>query len=286
MRQNLFRIIGAAAACLLVLLLLLAWRREYGADQTAADRPKEEAKASFSFQSDELVYSGKGKLDLMDGVTATDSRGNDLTSQVNALLTGEGSGSRKKIRYSVFDEEGREVTGERTLVLKQYQGPKIEMDTSLELEAEDLEDLIGRLRERGEIKGLDGFGVDITDRITWRREKIAAWLYEITFSLDNDYLDHTQETVQARISGEVQDLTLNLWENRIEIPVGSEFYPWDYLESAQDPSFGSIAERVQIQSMVNTAVPGSYSVVYSVTSVDGTQTAEAVLQVTVTGGAG
>ena len=92
--------------------------------------------------------------------------------------------------------------------------------------------------------------------------------------------------MQARISGEVQDLTLALREDRIEIPAGSEFYPLDYLKEAQDPSFGSIADRVQVSSTVNTAKPGNYTAVYALTSVDGTQRAEAVLEVTVTGGAG
>ena len=77
---------------------------------------------------------------------------------------------------------------------------------------------------------------------------------------------------------------MTLVQNRIEILQGVEFSPWDYLQEAQDPDFGSVADRVQISNMVNVYVPGTYSVVYSVTSVDGTQSAEAVLSVTVTEG--
>lgn len=284
MRRIFFTGIGAGAALLLALLLLLAWSREQG--DGAGEEKEEKQTVRLIFQSKELVYDGSGALDLMEGVTAKDDRGNDLTDRVDALITAEGGIGRKKIRYTVFSSEGEKATGERTLVLEDYQGPKIEAASPLDLQAEDLPDLIPLLKERGQLRGTDGFGMDITDQVAWQRRKLSKGVYEITFSLDNAYLDHAQETVQARISGEVQDLTLALREDRIEIPAGSEFYPLDYLKEAQDPSFGSIADRVQVSSTVNTAKPGNYTAVYALTSVDGTQRAEAVLEVTVTGGAG
>ncbi|MGI6012032.1 MAG: immunoglobulin-like domain-containing protein [Ruminococcus sp.] len=281
MRRNIFRGIGILAALLLAALFLVSAYQEQKREEEKVQEEEEEV--SLAFEPEELVYSGSGELNLMEGVTAADADGKDITDQVNAVLTGEESGGEKKIRYSVFSSSGREVTKERTLILENYQGPQIQVQEPLNLEADDLDDLIARLKERGEIKGTDGFGLDVTDQITWCREKISKGIYQITFSLDNAYLDHEECQVQANISGEVPDLTLTLRESRIEIPPGSEFSPWDYLESADDPSFGNIGERVQIQSMVDTGKPGNYSVIYSVTSVDGTQTAQAVLNVTVTG---
>ena len=218
----------------------------------------------FQSKRTELVYDGNGELDLLEGVTASDEDGTDLTGEVSAVITGEGSGSEKQIRYTVFSPSGEEATAQRTLVLKDYDGPKITVPSRLELDAEDLNNLIENLKRQGKIKGENGFGVDITDQITWKREKISSGIYQLT--------------------GEIKDLTLTLVQNRIEILQGVEFSPWDYLQEAQDPDFGSVADRVQISNMVNVYVPGTYSVVYSVTSVDGTQSAEAVLSVTVTEG--
>lgn len=240
-----------------------------------------DALAVLKFESEELVYSGSGKLDLMDGVRAESSLGEDLTSQVSAVLTGEGTGNKKTVRYTVFDSQGKEVSRTRTLLLKDYQGPQIQAEDSLDLTAEDLENLIETLEKRGEIKGEDGFGMDITDRITWKREKLSTGRYLLTFTLSNDYLDTVQKEAEAYIEGEPQDIQLTLAEDSVTIPLGAEFSPWDYVLVAQDPSFGSIADRIQISSSVDVSVPGNYYVVYTAESVDQTQTAEAVLRVTV-----
>lgn len=240
-----------------------------------------DALAVLEFESEELVYSGSGKLDLMDGVRAESSQGEDLTSQVSAVLTGEGTGNKKTVRYTVFDSQGKEVSRTRTLLLKDYQGPQIQAEDSLDLTAEDLENLIETLEKRGEIKGEDGFGMDITDRITWKREKLSTGRYLLTFTLSNDYLDTVQKEAEAYIEGEPQDIQLTLAEDSVTIPLGAEFSPWDYVLVAQDPSFGSIADRIQISSSVDVSVPGNYYVVYTAESVDQTQTAEAVLRVTV-----
>lgn len=240
-----------------------------------------DALAVLEFESEELVYSGNGKLDLMDGVRAESSLGEDLTSQVSAVLTGEGTENKKTVRYTVFDSQGKEVSQTRTLLLKDYQGPQIQAEDSLELTAEDLENLIETLEKRGEIKGEDGFGMDITDRITWKREKLSTGRYLLTFTLSNDYLDTVQKEAEAYIEGEPQDIQLTLAEDSVTIPLGAEFSPWDYVLAAQDPSFGSIADRIQISSSVDVSVPGNYYVVYTAESVDQTQTAEAVLRVIV-----
>lgn len=244
-------------------------------------KEESDALAVLEFESEELVYSGSGKLDLMDGVRAENSQGEDLTSQVSAVLTGEGTGNKKTVRYTVFDSQGKEVSRTRTLLLKDYQGPQIQAEDSLDLTAEDLENLIETLEKRGEIKGEDGFGMDITDRITWKREKLSTGRYLLTFTLSNDYLDTVQKEAEAYIKGEPQDIQITLAEDSVTIPLGAEFSPWDYVLAAQDPSFGSIADRIQISSSVDVSVPGNYYVVYTAESVDQTQTAEAVLRVTV-----
>lgn len=244
-------------------------------------KEESDALAVLEFESEELVYSGSGKLDLMDGVRAESSLGEDLTSQVSAVLTGEGTENKKTVRYTVFDSQGKEVSRTRTLLLKDYQGPQIQAEDSLDLTAEDLENLIETLEKRGEIKGEDGFGMDITDRITWKREKLSTGRYLLTFTLSNDYLDTVQKEAEAYIKGEPQDIQITLAEDSVTIPLGAEFSPWDYVLAAQDPSFGSIADRIQISSSVDVSVPGNYYVVYTAESVDQTQTAEAVLRVTV-----
>lgn len=282
MRQRwIYKAAGLTAVFLFTGILAAAVFQDSKNRISVKEKEETDALAVLEFESEELVYSGSGKLDLMDGVRAENSQGEDLTSQVSAVLTGEGTENKKTVRYTVFDSQGKEVSRTRTLLLKDYQGPQIQAEDSLDLTAEDLENLIETLEKRGEIKGEDGFGMDITDRITWKREKLSTSRYLLTFTLSNDYLDTVQKEAEAYIEGEPQDIQLTLAEDSVTIPLGAEFSPWDYVLVAQDPSFGSIADRIQISSSVDVSVPGNYYVVYTAESVDQTQTAEAVLRVTV-----
>lgn len=282
MRQKwIYKAAGITAVFLFAGILAAAVFQDSKNRISVKEKEETDALAVLEFESEELVYSGRGKLDLMDGVRAESSQGEDLTSQVSAVLTGEGTENKKTVRYTVFDSQGKEVSRTRTLLLKDYQGPQIQAEDSLNLTAEDLENLIETLEKRGEIKGEDGFGMDITDQITWKRKKLSTGKYLLTFTLSNDYLDTVQKEAEAYIEGEPQDIQITLAEDSVTIPLGAEFSPWDYVLAAQDPSFGSIADRIQISSNVDVSVPGNYYVVYTAESVDQTQTAEAVLRVTV-----
>lgn len=282
MRQKwIYKAAGITAVFLFTGILAAAVFQDSKNRISVKEKEETDALAVLEFESEELVYSGRGKLDLMDGVRAESSQGEDLTSQVSAVLTGEGTENKKTVRYTVFDSQGKEVSRTRTLLLKDYQGPQIQAEDSLNLTAEDMENLIETLEKRGEIKGEDGFGMDITDQITWKRKKLSTGKYLLTFTLSNDYLDTVQKEAEAYIEGEPQDIQITLAEDSVTIPLGAEFSPWDYVLAAQDPSFGSIADRIQISSSVDVSVPGNYYVVYTAESVDQTQTAEAVLRVTV-----
>lgn len=282
MRQKISVILGILAVCLLAFLLFTAVKRDKAEEIQDKTDTETQEEAEIIFNPEDLVYDGSGKLDLMEGVSAKEN-GKDITSQVNAFLTGDGTQEKKKIRYTVFDSGGKEISKERNLLMEGYEGPHIMVSESLEISAEDLTDLTGRLSERGELKGENGFGVDVTEAISWTREKISKGLYKIVFTLTNEYLDETQEEIQASVSGEVQDIQLGLAESSIEITAGTEFFPLDYVEVANDPDYGSIADRIQVNNMVDIQTPGVYHVVYTLTSMDGTQITEEVLTVTVTG---
>lgn len=182
MRQRwIYKAAGITAVFLFAGILAAAVFQDSKNRISVKEKEETDALAVLEFESEELVYSGSGKLDLMDGVRAESSLGEDLTSQVSAVLTGEGTENKKTVRYTVFDSQGKEVSRTRTLLLKDYQGPQIQAEDSLELTAEDLENLIETLEKRGEIKGEDGFGMDITDQITWKREKLSTGRYLLTF---------------------------------------------------------------------------------------------------------
>lgn len=274
------KIVGAAAAVLLAGLLVLT---EIG------DRMVSEAEAggdreviSISFDPEVLEYDGTGALDLLEGVTAVGEDGTDLTDRVQAVLTPDGGNDEKKIRYAVFSEDGEETTRTRTLHLEGYTGPSLEVSDGLELSARDLEDLVEVLKERKELTADDGFSRDASGQVSWVRARLGEGIYAVTFTLRNDFYDEDTCTVEASISGDVSDIVLELTQTSVSIPAGSEFYPLEYVASAYDPDYGNIISNVQISGSVDVSWPGSYRLIYTLRSVDGTQQAEALLQVEVT----
>lgn len=256
-------LIGIVSLLALVIILILSFKMTTENNDDDGQNSSENAKIIFE---GDLVYDGTGELDLLDGVRAIDEDGTDLTSNINAKIVLDGND--QEIRYSVSGENGQIVYKERDLVLKNYQGPSIIANDHLSFDAKDLSNLVTVLNKQGELKGLDGFGKDITDQITYQREKVSDGIYQLTFTLNNIYLDSTSLIVKANISGTISDPVLELYRSSIEIDVGSSFYPEDYIEVANDENGNSVKDQVKISSSLNTMQPGVYNVSYQLTSSD------------------
>ena len=256
-------LIGIVSLLALVIILILSFKMTTENNDDDGQNSSENAKIIFE---GDLVYDGTGELDLLDGVSAQGEDGTDLTSNINAKIVLDGND--QEIRYSVSGENGQIVYKERDLVLKNYQGPAIIANDHLSFDAKDLSNLVTVLNKRGELKGLDGFGKDITDQITYQREKVSDGIYRLTFTLNNIYLDSTLLTVKANISGAISDPILELYRSSIELDVGSVFYPEDYIKIANDENGNSVKDQVKISSLPNTMQPGIYNVSYQLTSSD------------------
>ena len=153
-----FAVIGAAAAVLLAAVLIISlW---LGRQQT-----------KMEFENEAVHYDGTGALDLMEGVHAVDADGGDVTDLVTAVVSAGDNITEKRIRYSVFSDDGEETVGYRQLILENYTGPSIETADALSLEAEELSDPAVHLSESGQMTVQDGFGKDAADQVTWRRLK-------------------------------------------------------------------------------------------------------------------
>ena len=273
-----FAVIGAAAAVLLAAVLVISlWigRRQ----QTETPGEEQGGTVRLEFENEALHYDGTGALNLMEGVRAVDADGSDVTDQVTAVVSAGDNMTKKRIRYSVFSDDGEETVGYRQLILENYAGPGIETADTLSLDAEELSDPAVHLSESGQMTVQDGFGKDAADQVTWIREKTAPGTYDITFTYVNQFSDTAEQTAPVTVNGETEDLTLTLLTNEAVIPLGTEFHPEDYLEIS-DPT-GS-ASSVQVTGEVDTEKEGRYSVYFTVLSTDRTQRAGTLLKVQVT----
>lgn len=256
-------LIGVISLLALVIILILSYQMTMNYKDENNQNSSENIKIIFD---DDLVYDGTGELDLLDGVSAQGEDGTDLTNRLNAKIVL--AGNDKEIRYSVSNDNGQIVYKARNLVLKNYQGSEIIANDHLNFDVKDLSNLVTVLNGRGELKGLDGFGKDITNQITYQREKVSDGIYRLTFTLNNIYLDSTSLTVKANISGAISDPILELYRSSIELDVGSVFYPEDYIKIANDENGNSIKDQVKISSLPNTMQSGVYNVLYQLTSSD------------------
>lgn len=275
-------ILGIVSVLLLTGLLGAAYIQDKK-KQAEPQTVRETEEIQFLFEPEVLTYGGERNFDFMKGISARTRDGTDVTDTVQAVLTADGTQNEKVIRYTAFDSQGKEATQTRTLKMEDYKGPQLSVKDPLQIDAGELDNLAETLGEKGDLTAQDGFGNDCISQVTWVRTRLSKGKYSITFTLNNSFLDTARQTVEADITGEVSDIELHLTETSITIPTGSEFYPLDYVQEALDPRQGSLLSRVQVNNLVDVTQPGRYQVIYTVYSLDGTQKAEAVLAVTVTG---
>ncbi|MBQ2974719.1 MAG: hypothetical protein IJE19_10220 [Clostridia bacterium] len=233
----------------------------------------------FVFDDEEFVFDGTTRLDLMQGVYADNGRGDDATESVNAVITSKGTLSRKEVRYSFFDSQGKTITETRTLIMKNYSGPRIEAADTIMLTSQELDDIISVLQERGELSATDGFGMDITSTVSCIRKHIYQDKYEMRFEVYNNYQDYAEVTVTAYIEGDVIDPVIELWSDSVTLKVGDPFDPMDAVSNYGVGSSGT--GKLEYDSSVNTAAAGTYNVVFRLYSQDGTAEATKVLNVIV-----
>lgn len=235
---------------------------------------------SIEFDSNEFFYDGTGVLNLMEGVHASNQDGEDLTEEVHAVITADGTLQRKIICYSIIQEH-RQIERLRTLIMRNYEGPYLSVASPLFFDAADLDNLITLLKERGGLSANDGYGKDITDRVTCVRKKTNGEEYQMTFQVINDYQDMTEVNVTAYITGDVPDPAIRLVSREATVAQGTYFDPANYIVSAHDGINDVYLDSIAIQSNVDTQKPGIYRVVYRLYNPEKTAYTVEVLQVMV-----
>lgn len=277
--QKFFNILGVVLVVICIgAFFLTKYHSEIFNNKYTSQTEKSEAAGSFELESDEIVYNGQGELDLMQGVKAYNGEGKDITDKVSAVVTAEGTMGRKIVRYSFEDSSGKTVTKKRTLVLKNYRGPSLDVSNSIKINAKDLKDIINILHKSGELKADDGYSKDITSSVTCIREKLYTNTYKMTFNVTNAYGDSVSKSVDVFITGDVKDPEIKLAQDSIKLRKGTEFKPESLISYAFDGNGESI-KSVEIDAKLDTSTAGTYSVIYTI--YNSNRTASATKKLTV-----
>lgn len=281
MKRKLFFLhaLGVLAAILLGVLLMYAVQQRPEQVNTALSQKTQ--KCQIQWSPEILVYDGTSELDIMQGVLVTDEDGNDRTSDARAVLQNTEQLNQKMIYYSLNGYSEKLTDQGRMLLLENYTGPTIQVDSEVQLTVTQLGNLPGVLAERKQLEADNGYGKEIMGQVSWYREKTAEGEYSIFFTVSNEFGDVATAQCRAYIDGVKDDIVLTLRQEQISISQNEPFVPLDWVLEAEDANGENLIDGVEVEGTVNSSVPGNYTITYRLTSLDGRQCATRNLSVKV-----
>ena len=210
--------------------------------------------------------------ELLQGVTAADKKDGDVTASVLVERIGNISADRTAtITYAAFDAAGNVAKASRKVVFTDYASPKFSLSRALAFTAGSSFDLLSIVDAQDVIDGDIGHRIRVTNldggTIT------AQGVYNVLFQVTNSMGDTAEVTIPVEVqAGGLYDATLTLTDYLVYLQAGDTFNPKDYLQrftagrnavSLQGtiPSYMD----VKTEGQVDTAVPGVYTVAYTVT---------------------
>lgn len=234
---------------------------------------------TITFEGDELDYSSG--MNFMQGVSAVDEDGNDLTKYVTVSCKPTNNIKIKTLSYSI-NQIGYEIKSfERRLVVNgSYTGPSINIDGgTVEVPLDEIKSLSSIVNSSGLVETDDGFGNPCTVSASLNETEISIGDYVATVVAENILGD----TASAKITVSIvpaKSSKIKLSVTSITVNVGDKINPADYVLDSVDPEYGEIKPFVQYNE-VDTSAPGVYAIRYTIKNIVELKDEVAVLTVTV-----
>lgn len=214
---------------------------------------------------------------LLAGVTASDAKDGDLTSQV---LVGNFTRFIDPgvcdLNYVVFDSSEHMATLTRRVHFTDYHSPRFALAEPLVF----AESTTNNTEVRELFSASDMLDGDLTDWITYV-ETDAAYNnpgdYTITMEVSNSFGDTVSYAFPIHIyERNTQDFDITLTSPLVYVDQGSSFDPMAYVESIADYSGNKYDPALlNVTSTVDTATPGIYEVHYEIGSASAASDEEA-----------
>lgn len=201
---------------------------------------------------------------LLQGVMASDDRDGDLTDQI--LIKGVSpslTDSSAQVTYIVFDSANNMATVTRTVRYTDYEAPRFALSQPLVYPAGQTVTLLDRLTASDVLDGDISSGIRITSQNVINSQ---PGVYSVTAQVDSRLGNSVVLPLKVVITaGGPQLITLS--DYLVYLPRGSAFDAAGYIQSVTAPDGTALsAGQVSIESPVDTSVPGTYHVGYSVTA--------------------
>ena len=222
------------------------------------------------FDPEELVYDGSERFDPMIGVTVTDEENIPVETEVFSTIQSVRGKNQKEILYTVTTPTGESISSSRTLKLKDYKGPSIQLSESLPSISEDnLNNMATYLSKADALKAFDGYDNDISSSVTceWTHDPNDPLTLHVIFQIENRFLDTAVS--KADLNLQLKNPYLALSATTIKIPQNTSFDPYSYIQIAMDQDGNLIPEAVTITGDVDTSTAGIYTLSYTLSDSSG-----------------
>lgn len=282
----------------LSMLIFLAAATYFTVFQWQGKKREDSSGPEISMNADSVSISVKeSESALLEGVTAADRKDGDVTdSIVVENISSFVADGRRTVTYVAFDSDNHVTRESRSVIYEDYTKPRFELTAPLQFPANSKELLSG-------LTVSDCIDGDITASVKFLPQGEfsvdTAGIYQIEFRAVNSAGDVAIMNAPLEIyeQGSNRGPTIELSDYLIYLNKGDSFNPDDYLKTIKMGRVYDIVkgegnydmdpqpkdERIvvgtnyiDIDSRVNTDIPGSYTVTYS-------RTVDAGNQDTVTG---
>lgn len=161
--MNSFITVVAVLSIFVIFVLILFSDKILAVKDTDIVLTSDSQSIKITFDSDPLVMDGSD-IDLMQGVTAVDGTGKDISDKVSASVINDTN--KKKIIYSVNGSDYNLETFQREIRLENYKKPSISIkEGEYSCNINNIENYISKLTTSGAITADDGYGNDISSEI-------------------------------------------------------------------------------------------------------------------------
>ena len=201
-----------------------------------------------------------GDAELLAGVTAWDGQDGDLTDRIYIQgISKLVDTNTTRITYIVFDSHGNLASVSRMLRYTDYESPRFYITGALQYVSGSPITLLDRIRL---VDALEG---DITHmvRVSALNSTGEPEIFSVDLVATNALGDTARISLPVVIhSGGAGRPEVLLREYLVYQPVGSSFYPQQYLREVISRDDSLTAADVEITGTVDTSVPGTYHVYY------------------------
>ena len=250
------------------ILLFILSCAAYGVSEFVYKRGKDFTAPVITADSDLLEVSVKDDSSkFYEGMHASDDHDGDLSDSI--LISGESyflNSNECTLRYVVFDKAHNSASYKRTIRYTDYTPPHFELDKPLVFKVGS------SVRFADDITATDCIDGDITGKIRILSSTVSNYMegiYPVSLEVMNSHGQKATVDINVMVTSQKTEPNVELKEYITYVKQGDDFNPYSLIKSAVTNNGRNVeAKKVRVNGSVDTNMPGTYILSYTVTTGD------------------